>query len=81
MMPCENFTQHLPHAANLLAWTTFTLNFTTPVNVFGNFSINLYFEDNANGTSLPLTVKFAVMESPCHNGGMCDRKESILEEK
>lgn len=71
MMPCENFTQLLPHAANLMAWTTFTLNFTTPVNVFGNFSFNLFFEDNANGSSLPLTVKFAVMDSPCHNGGVC----------
>ena len=74
MMPCENFTQHLPHSANLLAWTRFSLNFSTPTNRFGNFTVNLYFEDNANGTSLPITIKFAVMDSPCHNGGMCQRK-------
>nr|XP_022341776.1 uncharacterized protein LOC111135745 [Crassostrea virginica] len=71
MMPCENFTQHLPHSANLLAWTRFSLNFSTPTNRFGNFTVNLYFEDNANGTPLSITIKFAVMDSPCHNGGMC----------
>lgn len=74
MMPCENFTQNLPHAANLLSWKTFTLNFTSPMNQFGNYTVNFYFEDSSNGTSLPLTIKFAVMESPCRNGGMCERK-------
>lgn len=51
------------------------------MNVFGNFSINLYFEDNVNGILFFLIVKFVVMEFFCYNGGMCDRKELILEEK
>lgn len=51
------------------------------MNVFGNFSINLYFEDNVNGILFFLIVKFVVMEFFCYNGGMCDCKELILEEK
>lgn len=27
--------------------------------------------DSMNGISLPVTIKFGIMESPCHNGGTC----------
>lgn len=30
--------------------------------------------DSKNGTSLPVTIKFGIMESPCHNGGTCSGK-------
>lgn len=30
--------------------------------------------DSKNGTSLPVTIKFGIMESPCHNGGKCSGK-------
>ncbi|XP_062568249.1 uncharacterized protein LOC134230436 isoform X2 [Saccostrea cucullata] len=31
----------------------------------------MYFEDSSNGTSLPISLQFAIMESPCHNRAQC----------
>uniref|UniRef100_K1PPK2 Protocadherin Fat 4 n=1 Tax=Magallana gigas TaxID=29159 RepID=K1PPK2_MAGGI len=72
MMPCsDNFTQNLPHPAPELSWLTYIIEFTQPKNVFGNFTVGLYFEDSSNQTSLPINIKFGVMEMPCHNNGTC----------
>lgn len=71
----------MSYVVNFLVWIIFIFNFIILVNVFGNFSINLYFEDNVNGISFFLIVKFVVMDFFCYNGGVCDCKELILEEK
>eukprot|EP00105_Crassostrea_gigas_P044580 XP_019928728.1 PREDICTED: uncharacterized protein LOC109620535 [Crassostrea gigas] len=72
MMPCsDNFTQNLPHPAPELSWLTYIIEFTQPKNVFGNFTVSLYFEDSSNQTSLPINIKFGIMEMPCHNNGKC----------
>lgn len=72
MMPCsDNFTQNLPHPAPEMSWLTYIIEFTQPKNVFGNFTVGLYFEDSSNQTSLPINIKFGIMEMPCHNNGTC----------
>lgn len=71
MMPCENFYATLPRNETLLSWMTFSVTFTQPKNVFGNFTARMYFKDSSNGTSLPISLQFAIMESPCHNRAQC----------
>lgn len=70
----NNFTQVLPHPAKQLSWLSYDTEFSQPVNIFGNLTAKLYFMDSKNGTSLPVTIKFGIMESPCHNGGTCSGK-------
>lgn len=71
-MPCaDNFTDSLPHPAAELAWLTHVIEFTQPRNVFGNYSFSLYIEDSSNQTSVPVTIKFGIMEMPCRNNGTC----------
>lgn len=77
-MPCsDNFTQNLPHPAPELSWLTYIIEFTQPKNVFGNFTVGLYFEDSSNQTSLPINIKFGIMEMPCHNNGTCQGTTSL----
>lgn len=78
MMPCsDNFTQNLHHPASELSWLTYIIEFTQPKNVFGNFTVGLYFEDSSNQTSLPINIKFGIMEMPCHNNGTCQGTTSL----
>ena len=71
VMPCHNFYDTLPRNETLLSWLTFNVTFTQPRNVFGNFTARMYFEDSSNGTSLPISLQFGIMESPCHNRAQC----------
>ncbi|XP_062596534.1 uncharacterized protein LOC134257978, partial [Saccostrea cucullata] len=72
LQPCAvNFTDKLPHSAEKMSWLSYTVEFSQPMNQFGNLTTSFFFVDSSNGTSLPVTIRFGIMESPCHNMGTC----------
>ncbi|KAK3104702.1 hypothetical protein FSP39_008103 [Pinctada imbricata] len=72
MMLCaDNYTQTLPHAGNRMSWMTFVLEFDQPMDIIGNYSTSIYFEDSNNGTSPPITIIFTILDFPCWYGASC----------
>ena len=78
-MSCwNNFTQTLPHPIERMSWLAYSIQFLQPLNIFGNFTTSVYFMDKDNRSSLPLNIRFQIMESPCHNEGTCYGKSSTF---
>ena len=74
MQCANNFSELLPHPASEMSWQRFTLTFSQPSAITGNYSSSIYFEDSNNGSSPPLTLIFTILEFPCWNGASCARK-------
>ncbi|XP_071145141.1 uncharacterized protein [Mytilus edulis] len=72
--PCGNFSKPLPHNTDAVSWLYTTLFYNQSMNYSGFDLIKVYFSDSMNISSTVVTIQFILMESPCHNGGLCQRK-------
>ena len=68
-VPC--YTMTLPHTASSLSWQYQTLTYRPNDGFYGYDIVRLLATDEGGLGSIVTTVKFAVMEQPCENGGTC----------
>lgn len=72
--PCGNFSKTLPHNKDAVSWLYTTLFYNQSMNYSGFDLLKIYFSDSMNISSTVVTIQFILMESLCHNDGLCQRK-------
>ncbi|KAK7494166.1 hypothetical protein BaRGS_00014639, partial [Batillaria attramentaria] len=69
-------TMTLPHAASSLSWRYKSLTYQPHEGFHGFDTVRFVATDEGGLGSFVLTVKFAVMERPCENDGVCESKDT-----
>ncbi|XP_063408917.1 uncharacterized protein LOC134692398 [Mytilus trossulus] len=72
--PCGNFSKTLPYNKDTVSWLYTTLLYNQSMNYSGFDLLKVYFSDSMNISSIVVTIQFILMESPCHNDGLCQPK-------
>ncbi|XP_076116641.1 uncharacterized protein LOC143084119 [Mytilus galloprovincialis] len=73
-LPCGNFSHTLPYSGMNMSWIYYTISYDQAMLFSGYDEIKIYINDTHNATSNVVTIRFIIMESPCHNEGICEGK-------
>ncbi|KAK6174798.1 hypothetical protein SNE40_013376 [Patella caerulea] len=69
MLPCSAMS--LPHSPGDMTWSYYTMTYQPKNGVIGYDDIRLFINDRQGSSSDVVTLRMAMMEQPCLNGGMC----------